>query len=67
MVLNRGGTPLATIDEGADPVMQVIVSPVAGSGNYYRQAQSARAADQAYDRSARARLDALARKLTGLD
>lgn len=34
MVLNRGGTPMATIDEGADPVMQVITSPLAGTGNY---------------------------------
>jgi len=66
MVLNRGGTPMATIDEGADPVMQVIMSPVAGSGNYYRQSQVTRAAEQAYDETARARLDALARELTGL-
>ena len=67
MVLNRGGTPLTTIDEGADPVMQVIHSPVAGSGNYYRQATSARADAQAYDLEARRRLRELAMRLTGLD
>jgi NAD(P)-dependent dehydrogenase (short-subunit alcohol dehydrogenase family) len=67
MVLNRGGTPMATIDEGADPVMQVIMSPVAGSGNYFRQSQATRAAEQAYDEGARSRLDTLARELTGLD
>jgi NAD(P)-dependent dehydrogenase (short-subunit alcohol dehydrogenase family) len=66
MVLNRGGTPLTTIDEGADPVMQVITSPVAGSGNYYRQATNARADAQAYDAEARRRLRELAMRLTGL-
>lgn len=67
MVLDRGGTPFATIDQGADPVMQVIMSPVAGSGNYYRQAERADPEAQAMDASARARLDALARELTGMD
>jgi len=66
MVLNRGGTPMATIDEGADPVMQVITSPVAGSGNYYRQATSARASAQAYDHEARRRLRELSTQLAGL-
>lgn len=67
MVLNRGGTPMATIDEGADPVMQVIHSPLAGSGNYWRQATNARAHAQAYDREARRRLRELSLQLTGLD
>jgi len=65
MVLNRGGTPMATIDEGADPVMQVIMSPMAGSGNYWRQATNARAQAQAYDLEARRRLHDLAMRLTG--
>ena len=65
MVLNRGGTPMTTIDEGADPVMQVITSPLAGSGNYWRQATNARAADQAYDLDARRRLHELSMRLTG--
>jgi NAD(P)-dependent dehydrogenase (short-subunit alcohol dehydrogenase family) len=67
MVLSRGGTPFTTIDEGADPVLQVITSPVAGSGNYYMQAQNTEAADQAYDVDARRRLHALAMELTGLN
>ena len=67
MVLNRGGTPMATIDEGADPVMQVITSPMAGSGNYWRQATNARAAAQAYDLEARRRLRELSMRLTGLN
>ncbi len=67
MVLNRGGTPMATIDEGADPVMQVITSPQAGNGNYWRQATNARAAAQAYDLEARRRLRELSMTLTGLN
>lgn len=67
MVLNRGGTPMATIDEGADPVMQVITSPSAGSGNYWRQATNARAAPQAYDLQARRRLRELSMRLAGLN
>lgn len=67
MVLDRGGTPMATIDEGADPVLQVISSPVAGSGNYYRQAERAEAHAQAYDADARRRLRELARELTGVE
>lgn len=65
MVLNRGGTPMTSIDEGADPVMQVITSPMAGSGNYWRQATNARAAPQAYDLEARRRLRELSMRLTG--
>ncbi len=65
MVLSRGGTPMATIDEGADPVLQVITSPLAGSGTYWRQATNARAADQAYDMDARRRLRELTMRLTG--
>ena len=67
MVLNRGGTPMTTIDEGADPVMQVITSPLAGSGNYFRQADNVRAADQAYDAAARRQLHELSMELTGLN
>ena len=67
MVLNRGGTPFTTIDEGADPVLQVITSPIAGSGNYYRQAENVRADEQAYDIDARRRLRELAMRLAGLN
>jgi NAD(P)-dependent dehydrogenase (short-subunit alcohol dehydrogenase family) len=67
MVLNRGGTPLTTIDEGADAVMHVITSPDAGTGQYYNQTRAMRANDQAYDLEARSRLRQLSRELTGLD
>ncbi|HET9947307.1 MAG TPA: SDR family NAD(P)-dependent oxidoreductase, partial [Longimicrobiales bacterium] len=49
MVRNRGGTPMTTVDEGADPVMHVITAPDAGTGLYYRQDTPARAHEQAYD------------------
>ena len=67
MVLNRGGTPFTTIDAGADPVLQVITSPTAGSGYYYRQAERAEPQEQAQDPAARRQLRELARELTGLD
>jgi len=67
MVLNRGGTPFTTIDEGADPVLQVITSPLAGSGHYYRQAEQSPPQEQALDPQARRRLRELARQLTGLN
>ena len=51
MVLNRGGTPLTTIDAGADPVMQVITSPLAGQRQLLqrRPGTTSRPNDQAYD------------------
>jgi NAD(P)-dependent dehydrogenase (short-subunit alcohol dehydrogenase family) len=66
MVLNRGGTPLTTIDEGADAVMHVITSPDAGTGQYFNQTRAMPANAQAYDRDARARLRRLSRELTGV-
>jgi NAD(P)-dependent dehydrogenase (short-subunit alcohol dehydrogenase family) len=67
MVLSRGGTPMATIDEGADPVMLVATHPNAGTGQYYNQSRPARAHAQAYDAEARRQLRELAMKLTGLE
>jgi NAD(P)-dependent dehydrogenase (short-subunit alcohol dehydrogenase family) len=67
MVLNRGGTPFTTIDEGADPVLQVITSPLAGSGHYYRQAERSPPQEQALDAQVRRQLRELARRLTGLN
>jgi NAD(P)-dependent dehydrogenase (short-subunit alcohol dehydrogenase family) len=67
MVLNRGGTPLTTVDEGADAVWHVITSPEAGSGHYYNQDEIGRANAQANDAGARARLRELSRTLVGLD
>jgi NAD(P)-dependent dehydrogenase (short-subunit alcohol dehydrogenase family) len=67
MVRERGGTAFATIDEGADAVMNVITSPDAGSGQYFNILEVGRANSQAYDSEARARLRELSLELTGLD
>jgi NAD(P)-dependent dehydrogenase (short-subunit alcohol dehydrogenase family) len=68
-VLNGGFTPLSTIEEGAEAVMQAAVSPdVKGkTGVYYNQLVEARANAQAYDAAARARLSAISRQLAGLE
>lgn len=67
MVLNRGGTPLTTIDEGADAVMYVITSPDAGTGHYYNQDSVGQPNAQALDPEARRQLRELSLQLTGLD
>jgi NAD(P)-dependent dehydrogenase (short-subunit alcohol dehydrogenase family) len=67
MVRNAGRAPMTTVDEGADAVMQLAVSPaLAGrSGLYFNGLNEARANAQAYDADARAKLRALSRELTG--
>jgi len=67
MVLSRRGPPVATIDEGADSVMQVITHPHVGTGQYYNQARPTQTNAQPYDVEARRRLHALAMELTGLN
>ena len=56
---------LSTVEEGAESVMQLAVSPeVKGvTGVYYNQLNEARANAQAYDAAARARLWALSEEL----
>jgi len=66
MVLRAGVQPRATIDEGADAVMQLIVSDLIESGQFFRGLEPARANDQAYDLGARARLKRLSEELTGI-
>lgn len=68
MVEKAGMRPRATVDHGADAVMQLAVSPeVAGkTGLYYNEMNEARANRQAYDADARARLKALSKELTGV-
>lgn len=66
MVTRLGVTPRATIDEGADAVMQLIVSDEIDGGQYFRRLEPARANAQAYDRDARARLKRLTEELTGI-
>jgi NAD(P)-dependent dehydrogenase (short-subunit alcohol dehydrogenase family) len=69
MVRRSGVEPRSTIDDGADAVMQLAVSPaLAGkSGLYYNQMNEARSnVAQAYEADARARLHAIAKELTGV-
>ncbi len=66
MVRRAGVEPRSTIDEGANAVMQLIVSDAFESGAFFRGMQEGRAHDQAYDDAARARLKALAEELTGI-
>lgn len=65
MVLRLGVQPRATIAEGADAVMQLIVSDEIEGGQFFNQMNPSRANDQAYDAEARARLKELSRRLTG--
>lgn len=67
-VINGGFQPLSTVEEGAEAVMQLAVSPdVAGkTGVYFNQLKEARAHEQAYDENVRARLWELSLELTGL-
>jgi len=65
MVRRAGLTPRATVGEGADAVMQLIMSPDIGSGGYFNRMQPARADGQAYDEEARRKLRMLSEELTG--
>ena len=65
MVRRAGVTPRATVDEGAEAVLQLVLEDVEG-GQFFRGLEPARANDQAYDEQARARLRRLAEELTGI-
>jgi NAD(P)-dependent dehydrogenase (short-subunit alcohol dehydrogenase family) len=64
MVRKSGITPMSTVDEGADAVMQLITKEGLENGAYYSGLKPAKAQAQAYDREARERLWELSRKLT---
>lgn len=66
MVTSSGMQPMATVEEGADAVMQLAVgSALTGrTGLYFNQMDEARANDQAYDEAARDSLWALSEELT---
>jgi NAD(P)-dependent dehydrogenase (short-subunit alcohol dehydrogenase family) len=66
MVRQAGIEPRATVDEGADAVMQLVTEPIE-SGQYFRGLEPARAHDQAYDEEARERLRQLSRTLVGIE
>ncbi len=68
MVRQTGTKPISTVDQGANAVMNLIVSDAleGRSGLYFNGLQEARANDQAYDAEARKKLRTLSLRLTGL-
>ncbi len=66
MVRRAGVEPRATIDEGAEAVMQLITSTEIEGGQFFRGLSSGRAHAQAYDPEARAKLRELSEELTGV-
>ena len=68
MVRQSGTTPISTVEQGAEAIMQLAVSPAleGRSGLYFNVLREAKADPQAYDAAARARLKALSLRLTGL-
>ncbi len=68
MVRQAGHTPISTVEQGADAILNQAVSPAleGRTGLYFNGLSEARAHAQAYDREARRRLRQLSRELTGL-
>jgi hypothetical protein len=68
MVRRAGVTPVSTVEEGAEAILNLAVSPaLAGrTGLYFNGIREARAHSQAYDAEARHRLRGLSLELTGL-
>ncbi len=66
MVRRAGVEPRATIDEGAEAVMQLITSTEIEGGQFFRGLSPGRAHAQAYDPEARAKLRKLSEELTGV-
>jgi NAD(P)-dependent dehydrogenase (short-subunit alcohol dehydrogenase family) len=62
------GTPMSTVEEGADAIMRLAVSPEmeGKTGLYFNGQREAKADAQAYDSAARQKLKALSLALTGL-
>lgn len=68
MVKQAGVSPMSRVEDGAEAILQLAVSPaLAGrSGLYFNVLREARANAQAYDAEARRKLRALSLELTGL-
>ena len=68
MVRRAGVTPVSTVEEGAQAILNLATSPaVEGqTGLYFNGPREVRAQAQAYDPDARRRLQALSLELTGL-
>jgi NAD(P)-dependent dehydrogenase (short-subunit alcohol dehydrogenase family) len=67
MVRRAGVTPISTVDEGAEAILRLAVSPdlEGRSGRYFNGLREARANAQAYDDTARERLREISAELTG--
>lgn len=68
MVRQAGVSPMSRVEDGADAILHLAVSPALDgrSGLYFNVMREARAEAQAYDAAARRRLRALSADLTGL-
>ena len=68
MVRQSGVTPISSVEQGAEAILKLAVSPEleGESGLYFNGQREARADAQAYDADARQQLKALSIKLTGL-
>jgi NAD(P)-dependent dehydrogenase (short-subunit alcohol dehydrogenase family) len=68
MVRGDGVSPATSVDEGADAILNLAVSPAleGRTGLYFDGLRPSRAQPQAYDDAARARLRALSFKLAGM-
>ncbi|SDR61636.1 NAD(P)-dependent dehydrogenase, short-chain alcohol dehydrogenase family [Rhizobiales bacterium GAS191] len=69
MVRQSGTTPISSVDDGADAILNLVRSPsLEGRGGlFFDRRREVRANAQAYDTAARARLRGLSRRLVGLD
>jgi NAD(P)-dependent dehydrogenase (short-subunit alcohol dehydrogenase family) len=68
MVRRAGITPISTVEEGAEAILNLAASPAleGRTGLYFNGLHEARAQAQAYDAAARRRLRAISLELTGL-
>lgn len=68
MVRQAGVSPMSRVEDGAEAILQLAVSPALSgrSGLYFNVLREARANAQAYDAEARRKLRALSLELTGL-
>jgi len=68
MVRQAGVSPMSRVEDGAEAILQLAVSPALSgrSGLYFNVLREARANAQAYDAEARRKLGALSLDLTGL-
>jgi NAD(P)-dependent dehydrogenase (short-subunit alcohol dehydrogenase family) len=69
MVRQAGTTPISSVEDGADAIMNLVASPsLEGRGGlFFDRQREARANAQAYDVAARAKLRQLSRRLAGLE